>query len=769
MTGEYEYADGYVDQVVTERYNFNPTLQFKAGPDTVLTLGGKISSWSQPEYQGLPATGTVAGEFRIREDLFIGPADIPDSTSNFSAVTAGVTHDFTQSWSGEIKARYARSDFNERVQTLVGADGFTADQPFIAPSTWALANAELFQEQEEMSVIANSTWRFDHGITRNTLLVGMDYSQLEDQGFIDSNFFAGGSGFVDLANPVFPSPYTDPGPGVNNQFVTNEIAGAFVQVQSSLAEQLHLVAAVRLGYVGLDFTSAAGTAKTSETRLLPRVGAVFDLTDQVSVFASYATGMRGQPFLNFVATPEPETSRQIEAGFKFNFAETLTGQIAGYQIDRQNVAVTDFTDPAFRAITVGEERSRGAELDLIWQPMLGVNVLANHAYTVAEFRGDQNAAPDGNRLPGEPRHSGRPWLSYAFQDADLRGLSVGAGVYAQSAAPLSPNNVFVADAFYTVDAAVSYEIDRYRFGATIKNLTNNDYFQYFGYFDGRVQPSQGTTAFLTAAVKFQGAMMSEHPDRRALLRLAALLGTLPLSARAADHDMGMLPPEWKGAEQICLVAYPGMTALDMIGPQYMFANLWGATVHIAAATLDPIRTDTGVTLVPSARFDQVPADLDVICVPGSAQGVLAAMQDDGLLGFLADRGARARYVTSVCTGTLLLGMAGLVRGYRVTSHWVTRGVMDRFGAIPVDARVVSDRNRITGAGVTAGLDFGLTLLGQLRDPVYAQAVQLLAEYAPAPPYGAGTPQSAPPEVTAMMTDMFTGFVDQVASLAPRAR
>lgn len=141
---------------------------------------------------------------------------------------------------------------------------------------------------------------------------------------------------------------------------------------------------------------------------------------------------------------------------------------------------------------------------------------------------------------------------------------------------------------------------------------------------------------------------------------------------------------------------------------------------------------------------------------------MAAMRDTAILDFLADRGSRARWVTSVCTGSLLLGAAGLLQGYRATSHWVTRSLLKDAGAIPVDARVVQDRNRVTGAGVSAGLDLGLYLVGKLRDRPYAETVQLLAEYAPEPPYDAGTPRTAPAEARVMLEGMFTEF-------NPRAR
>lgn len=154
-----------------------------------------------------------------------------------------------------------------------------------------------------------------------------------------------------------------------------------------------------------------------------------------------------------------------------------------------------------------------------------------------------------------------------------------------------------------------------------------------------------------------------------------------------------------------------------------------------------------------------------LCVPGGGDGTLAAMRDEATINFLKDRGARARYITSVCTGSLILGAAGLLQGYRATSHWLARDILRDFGAEPIDARVVVDRNRITGAGVTAGLDLGLGLVGRLRDRQYAETVQLLAEYAPEPPFQAGTPSNSSPENVEMCRAMFVGFKDSARAIA----
>ena len=268
-------------------------------------------------------------------------------------------------------------------------------------------------------------------------------------------------------------------------------------------------------------------------------------------------------------------------------------------------------------------------------------------------------------------------------------------------------------------------------------------------------------------------------ERRSFLRAAtAALAASPWLAHArqrqpapvtVEHDMSAMPASWTGKEQIGMLLYPGMTALDFVGPQYMFAGLMGATVHHVAKTMAPVVSDTKISISPTITLARCPRDLDILFVPGGGAGTIAAMQDAQILAFLADRGSRAQLVTSVCTGSLVLGAAGLLQGYKATSHWATHALLTEAGAIPVEARVVHDRNRITGAGVSAGLDLGLAIVAMLRDKAYAQSMQLLAEYAPEPPFNAGTPRTAPPDITGMLQDMFKDFDPQARAALSAAK
>ena len=195
---------------------------------------------------------------------------------------------------------------------------------------------------------------------------------------------------------------------------------------------------------------------------------------------------------------------------------------------------------------------------------------------------------------------------------------------------------------------------------------------------------------------------------------------------------------------IGMVMYPSFTLLDLVGPQSVLA--WAGTTHLVARTMDPVTSDSGAQLVPTCTFADCPRDLDVLFVPGGF-GTFDAMKDPELLAFLADRGARAGKITSVCSGAMILGAAGLLQGYRSTTHWAVHDTLVPFGAEPVKQRVVTDRNRISGGGVTAGIDFGLVLLAELHGEETARLVQLMMEYDPAPPFTAGTPEQAGPALT----------------------
>jgi putative intracellular protease/amidase len=195
--------------------------------------------------------------------------------------------------------------------------------------------------------------------------------------------------------------------------------------------------------------------------------------------------------------------------------------------------------------------------------------------------------------------------------------------------------------------------------------------------------------------------------------------------------------------RILFIIYPNMTQLDFTGPHQFLTRLPNSVTTIASPAGGDVRAD-GLVFAETVPVAQV-ADCDLVCLPGGA-GATEVSQDQGFLAELRRLAAGSRYVTSVCTGALILGAAGLLRGRRATTHWAWRDLLPLFGAIPVAERVVRDGNLITGGGVTAGIDFALTVMAEIAGAEAAQLVQLGLEYAPAPPFDAGTPGTAPPEI-----------------------
>jgi cyclohexyl-isocyanide hydratase len=200
--------------------------------------------------------------------------------------------------------------------------------------------------------------------------------------------------------------------------------------------------------------------------------------------------------------------------------------------------------------------------------------------------------------------------------------------------------------------------------------------------------------------------------------------------------------------EIGFLVFPKVQQLDLTGPYEVFASWPEARVRLIAKRQEPIASATGLVLTPDMAFEDCP-QLDVVCVPGGV-GVNPLLTDEETLAFLRGQAVGARFITSVCTGALVLGAAGLLSGKRATTHWASHDLLAAFGAIPVEERVVRDGALMTGGGVTAGIDFALTLVAELAGRETAEAIQLNLEYAPAPPFDSGRPERAPSQVVATL-------------------
>jgi cyclohexyl-isocyanide hydratase len=213
--------------------------------------------------------------------------------------------------------------------------------------------------------------------------------------------------------------------------------------------------------------------------------------------------------------------------------------------------------------------------------------------------------------------------------------------------------------------------------------------------------------------------------------------------------------------QIGMLLYPGLTQLDLTGPFEVLQRVPDTRVHLVWKDTQPVRADSVLAIVPTTAFADCPP-LDIVFAPGGS-GKVAVMSDPVVLEFLRHHGRTAKYVTSVCTGALILGAAGLLDGYNATTHWAFVELLPQFGARYTPGRVVVDRNRITGGGVTAGIDFALRLVAELAGEELARTIQLGLEYDPAPPFASGHPDVADPALVARLRARYAPMVGQLAA------
>jgi cyclohexyl-isocyanide hydratase len=249
--------------------------------------------------------------------------------------------------------------------------------------------------------------------------------------------------------------------------------------------------------------------------------------------------------------------------------------------------------------------------------------------------------------------------------------------------------------------------------------------------------------------------------------VAAGFAAQTVNAKAEDKPKMAMPKETGAKFQIGMIIFDQMTNLDFVGPADVFARIRAAKVNVLAKTRDPITTDSGTRVLPEMTLAEAP-DLDLLFV-GGGPGSTALMDDPEVMQFLTTRAPKAKYVTSVCTGALVLGAAGLLRGYKAATHWAAMEVLPLLGAIPVEQRVVVDRNRITGGGVTAGIDFGLTVVAQIWGEDMAKMIQLGQEYNPQPPFNAGSPKTAPADIVEHFRGMWSKQTENRIVAAKRAQ
>jgi iron complex outermembrane recepter protein len=494
ITGEYTKTDSQIDVLQRTNYNINPTVKLKIKDDTTITFQGKSSRWEGQDYQGLPAVGTIAGDFKIDKNLFIGEKNLPDSKTSLDSIALNVEHSFNDIWSVNTKAYMANSKFDQRLQLNLG------NEPMM-DSTFMLLNTRMFQEQQNRSFNVDTKAEF----SENTkLILGVETSSLDDKGFMDNMGMASGVQSVDLTNPIYSTSYIDENKDIWSGKVKNRTSSVYAQIQQTLFDRLHLLAGTKLSKIIVDFEdNYGGNNKTDKTKVLLQGGILFDINDNISLFTSYSEGMKAPGWANYENTPKPMESTQYEVGVKFDANSQLSGSLAAFKIERRNISVANPATNGLTTIPNGEEESKGVELDLVWQPTTNFSLLTN--YTNTDTLYTKNASTtilDGNKLGGVPEHSGRIWANYKFSEPTLKGFSAGAGIYAQSETMLDGENKYEVPGYHTYDAKIGYSYKSYETSFIVKNLANRDYYERYDYYGGRVAAGMERTYLVNFNVKF---------------------------------------------------------------------------------------------------------------------------------------------------------------------------------------------------------------------------------------------------------------------------
>lgn len=483
VTGMIESADSFIDFVSSDRFAIFPTLKVDLGSRTTFVVRGRYSKVKQTEYTGLPYELLEPVQL-IDRDTFAGARDMPRTWIENKAVTATLTHRF----SDRVEANFA---LNRTITSFKEYGSFPYGQ--IGGTLYNFGTAYLPSDSKKTFATASLTARVGDGPIRQTLLVGADFDRTR---YFGAMYFDPAWATVDYANPL-PAPSFSIPPFFFDQNDRLKSFALFAQDQIAIGDRLDLTLGLR--WTRLKVASNVGVATDdSQAKVTPRVGATYRVIDGLSLFAGYSEGFQGVVGGGFYnITPKPETSQSWEGGFKFVAPiKGLTGTASIYRITRQNVLTPDPANPFFYLQT-GEQRARGVELDLIYEPAPSFSMLFNYGYTDAEVTKD-NARPVGDRVRAVPKHSGRLSARYRFTDGSLKGFEIGGGVTAVSRRELTNPNTLSIKGTALVDAQLAYDFGPATLSVSAVNLFGSKAYEPYQYFGGAyVIPTQPRSAFVT--------------------------------------------------------------------------------------------------------------------------------------------------------------------------------------------------------------------------------------------------------------------------------
>jgi len=486
LAAMYESTGSFLDTVESERYALFPTLSWSPAASTTLTLRGQINHLEQLEYSGLPVE--LIGI--VDRNTFAGAEDAPRTEVDNSMLTASLTHRFSDMLQADFNIRRYDGDFREYSTYPLGA---------ALGTTYFFGSGQVPSNVEQTFLTFSLLSRFETGGLRHQLLAGADYDATDYYGAMGLDF---AWGLIDYADSTTNAPFGVLPAITEEQNDELRTIAVFVQDQVSIGEHLDLTASVRWSSLDVksNYTSFGIPFVDTDDRyskFSPRVGLTYELTEGVSAFAGYAEGFRGVVAAFGVTDPEPETSQSYEAGFKF--AEPvpgLSGTIALFNVTRQNVITSDPMNP-FQSIQTGEQRARGFETDLIYEPDPAFSFLLSYAYTDAEVTED-NTIPVGNTLRAVPQHRARLAARYRFQEGFFDPLEIGGGMTVTSERELTLPNTTNVEGNVLFDLQAAWDFGPASLGVSIVNLTDDGSFEPYQYFGGQyVIPVQPRSAFVS--------------------------------------------------------------------------------------------------------------------------------------------------------------------------------------------------------------------------------------------------------------------------------
>lgn len=492
VAGEYQQNDSWVDVVSGDRWSLQPAMSFQLGPKTDLFVQGRFNHRDQLEYSGIPAVQAMSGQ--VDRNAFAGaPVGQPHTKLDSRMATAELNHSFTDHLKWNTSARYYFSQANQHGSFIL--PGLNPPDP--TPPVY-----QIFTLDMPSNPVREGT--FDTNLVANLRGLGGKHESLAGVSYDHTNFYSemGFSGIPvgeeDLAHPTYNLSF---GPAtLASLFQTDryQTTAVYGQDQATYG-RLSLTGSVR--YTKLDFREREQATDKAYNHASGRIGGTFRVANGVALYAAYATAFRGAFGLVVQQAPKPETSQNVEGGLKLALVKAhLAGTLAIFNQTRHNVATADPTNFQY-SIQTGQQRARGAEADLTWEPIRAFSLLANYAYTQATVTAD-NSIPVGDFLQRVPRNSGRVAGRYRVHNGPAKGLSFGVGVTAFTKREITLPNTIAVPGYAAVDAQASYDFGRYTVEGSTVNLTARktfDPYEYFGF--PVVMPNQPISAFVTLKIR----------------------------------------------------------------------------------------------------------------------------------------------------------------------------------------------------------------------------------------------------------------------------